>query len=200
VLLVDGLSILETEPQNTLGGFLGDQFDRLNNTVHNLVLDAGVLSLGVLTDENGVDVVVGGLEARDRAARTDVGKEVESPTKSQVERDVTLSDGGLKTYKQQRSGPWVDRTTYGQRTLQGDLVLLDRDDGILGNGGLAVLQNRSDIGGLPLDRSLQTHVSFPIAEPLTEQTTNNTFAAAKICLTLREISGPIPSPSIKVTV
>jgi hypothetical protein len=98
VLLVNGLSILETEPQNTLGGSLGDQLDGLNNTVHNLVLNARVLSLGVLTDENGVDVVVGGLEARDRTAGTDVGEEVESPTESQVERDVTLSDGGLKTY------------------------------------------------------------------------------------------------------
>ena len=42
------------------------------------MLNTRVLSLGVLTDEDSVDVVVRGLEALDGDARTDVGEEVES--------------------------------------------------------------------------------------------------------------------------
>ena len=56
------------------------------------MLDTGVLALGVLADENGVDVVVGGLEALDGDTRPDVGKEVECPSESKVEGNVTLSN------------------------------------------------------------------------------------------------------------
>lgn len=44
--------------------------------------------------------------------------------------------------------------TYSQGTLQGNVVLLDTCDGLVGNGGLAILQNGGDIDGLPLDRGL----------------------------------------------
>lgn len=44
--------------------------------------------------------------------------------------------------------------TYGERTLQGNEVLLHTADSVVGNGGLAILQNGGDINGLPLDRGL----------------------------------------------
>lgn len=90
------LGMLESESQNPLGSLPGDQLDGLNDTVDNDVLDTGVLSLGVLTDEDSVDIIIRSLVTGDRAAGTDVGKKVEGTTKSQVERDVTLSDGGLR--------------------------------------------------------------------------------------------------------
>lgn len=45
------------------------------------MLDTRVLSLSVLTNDDSVDAVVGGLETLDGAARPDVGVEVESATK-----------------------------------------------------------------------------------------------------------------------
>ena len=57
-----------------------------------LMLNTGVLSLGIFTDEHSVDVVVGGLEALDGDTRPDVGKEVECPSESKVEGNVTLSN------------------------------------------------------------------------------------------------------------
>ena len=60
------------------------------------MLNARVLSLGVLTDEDGVDIVVGGLVALDRNTGTDVGKEVEGTAEGQVERDVSLANYGRK--------------------------------------------------------------------------------------------------------
>ena len=94
--LADGLGVLEAEAEDTLGGGTGDELDGLDDAIDDLVLDAGVLALGVLTDEDGVDVVVGGLEAGNGAARTDVGEEVEGTAEGEVERDVALADGGLR--------------------------------------------------------------------------------------------------------
>lgn len=48
----------------------------------------------------------------------------------------------------------VEVGTYSQGTLEGNIVLLDASNGIVGNGGLAVLQNGTDIDGLPLDGGL----------------------------------------------
>ena len=59
------------------------------------MLNARVLSFGVLTDENGVDIVVRGLEAGNRDAGADIGEKVEGPTESEVEGDMSLADGGL---------------------------------------------------------------------------------------------------------
>ena len=46
------------------------------------------------------------------------------------------------------------RSTHSQRTLERNVVLLDAADRIVGNGGLAVLENGGDIDGFPLDWSL----------------------------------------------
>lgn len=56
------------------------------------MLDTRIFSLSVLTDEHGVDVVVGSLEALDGYARSDVGEQVEGTAESQVERNVSLSN------------------------------------------------------------------------------------------------------------
>ena len=56
------------------------------------MFNARVFTLGILTDQNGVDVVVGSLEALDGNARPDVGEEVECPSEGKVEGNVTLSD------------------------------------------------------------------------------------------------------------
>jgi hypothetical protein len=43
---------------------------------------------------------------------------------------------------------------YSKRTLEGDLVFLDIGDGGIGNGSLAVLEDRGNVDGLPGNRSL----------------------------------------------
>jgi len=95
LLLVDGLRVLEGETEDTLGSLLGDELDALHDTVNDDVLNARVFTLGVLTDENSVDVVVGGLVASNGLAGTQVGEQVESTAESQVQRDVTLANGRL---------------------------------------------------------------------------------------------------------
>ena len=57
-----------------------------------LVFDARVLSLRVLTNKDGIDIVIWRLEALDGHARTDVGEQVESSTEGQVKGDVALAD------------------------------------------------------------------------------------------------------------
>lgn len=98
--LVDGgdalaarlLGVVEGVAGNTLRSLVGDKLDRLDDTVDDNVLDTRVLALSVLTDEDSVDVVVGGLEALDRDTGADVGEEVEGATEGEVERDVALAD------------------------------------------------------------------------------------------------------------
>ncbi len=126
--------VLEGVAQDTLGSLTGDKLDALDNAVDNDVLDTGVLSLGVLTDQDGVDVVVGGLEALNAPAGTDVGEEVEGTAECQVERDVALANGC-------REG-----------TLEGNVVPGDALDGLVGDDRLAVgVQAGGDVDSLPLD-------------------------------------------------
>ena len=56
------------------------------------MLDTRILSLSVLPNQDGVDVVIRSLEALDGNARTDVREEVESSAESQVQRNVTLAN------------------------------------------------------------------------------------------------------------
>ena len=171
LVLANLLGVLEGVAQHALGSLAGDELDGLDNAVDDDVLDARVFSLGVLTDENGVDTIVGGLVALDGLARTDVGEEVEGTAESQVERDVTLANGGLERgalawsackdevvrmarVDEKTEGSWSSLRgwTYGERTLEGDVVARDGLDGLVGNDGLAVLvQAGGNIDGLPLD-------------------------------------------------
>jgi hypothetical protein len=47
------------------------------------------------------------------------------------------------------------RLTNSKRTLESDIVLLHAFDGVVRNSGLSVLQDGSDVDGLPLDGGLQ---------------------------------------------
>lgn len=96
LLEANSLGVLEGEAENALTGLASDELDALDDTVDDDVLNARVLALGVLTDENSVDTFVLSLEASDGAARSEVGEEVEGTTESQVERNVSLTDGGLE--------------------------------------------------------------------------------------------------------
>lgn len=96
LVAADLLGVLEGEAQDTLTSLAGDELDALDDTVNNDVLNARVFTLGVLSDQDGVDVVVGGLVASDGSARTQVGKEVEGSSEGKVKGDVTLADGSLK--------------------------------------------------------------------------------------------------------
>jgi hypothetical protein len=88
--------VLEGKAQDSLRGLTGDELDALDDSINNDVLNSRVLALSVLSDQDGVDVVVGGLEAGDGAAGSQVGKEVEGTAECKVERDVALADRGLK--------------------------------------------------------------------------------------------------------
>lgn len=85
LLAANLLGVLEGVAQDTLRSLTGDELDALNHTIDNDVLNARVLALSVLTDQNSVDVVVGSLVAGDGLARTNVGEEVEGTAESQVE-------------------------------------------------------------------------------------------------------------------
>lgn len=96
LLAANGLGVLEGESEDTLAGLAGDELDALDDTIDDDVLNARVLALGVLSDQDGVDVVVGGLVAGDGAAGSQVGKKVEGSAEGQVEGDMALANGGLE--------------------------------------------------------------------------------------------------------
>ena len=77
------------------------------------VLDAGVQVLGVLADDDEVDVLVAGLETLDRARRA----EVRVQAQRLAERDVDAPEA--LAYRR------------GDRPLQGDLVAADRLEDVL---------------------------------------------------------------------
>ena len=134
-------SVLESVTQNALRGLTGDKLDGLDDAIDDNVLDTGVLALGVLTDQDGVDVVVRRLVALHGPAGTDVGEEVEGAAERQIERDVTLADG-------RREG-----------TLEGNVVPVDALNGLVGDDRLAVgVQAGCDVARLPLDRHVRGRV------------------------------------------
>jgi hypothetical protein len=130
------LGIGESITSNTLRSLLGDQLDGLNNTINDFVLDTRVFTLSVFTDKDSIDILVRGLVANNGAARTNIGIEVEGTTQSQVERNVTLTNGG------------------GKRTLQSNSVLTDRLNSAIRDSSLSVLDDGSNIDFLPLNRNL----------------------------------------------
>ena len=90
------------------------------------------------------------------------------------------------------------RRTYSERALERNKVALDTVDSFVRDSGLAILEDRGDIDGFPLDRGLYSHLAR--CPSFVGACWDVTFAAEKMSLTDWEISGPIPSPSIKVTV
>jgi hypothetical protein len=136
LLAANLLGVLEGVAEDALRSLASDELDRLHNTVHDNVLNSGVFTLGVLTDQDNVDIVVWGLVTSNALAGTEVGEEVERSAESQVEGDVALADG------------------CSERTLESDVVALDALNGGVWDRGLAVLEDWGNIDGLPLDRGV----------------------------------------------
>ena len=95
----------------------------IRSTVHikkpagaNLVLNARIFSFRIFTNENGINVVVWCLVPGNRNAWANVGEKVESPSKGQVERNMTLSDC-LTTISIRALGPQMGLTRCSQRTF-----------------------------------------------------------------------------------
>jgi hypothetical protein len=102
----------ECEFGDALRLLAGDDLERLNNAADRLVLEARVLSLGVLTDDAEVDVLVARLVARDVLEEDDGSVDVELLAESDVEGAVTGSlDGSVED------------------TLETELVALERGNG-----------------------------------------------------------------------
>lgn len=128
--------VLECVADHAFASRTSDEFDGLHNAVDDDVLNARVFTLCVFTDEDGIYVVVGSLVADNGAAGTQVGKEVECAAQGEVERDVALANRSR------------------ERALEGDEVTLDGGNGFVGDCSLAILEDRSDINGLPSDGDL----------------------------------------------
>ena len=71
------LGILEGIAEDSLTGVSRDELDALDDAVDNYVLDTGVFTFRIFSDEDRVNVVVWGFVASDRAAGTDVCEEIE---------------------------------------------------------------------------------------------------------------------------
>jgi hypothetical protein len=56
------------------------------------MFNARVLSLGVFAYKDSINIVIRSFEAFDGNARTNIGKQFEGPSKSEVERYMTLAD------------------------------------------------------------------------------------------------------------
>lgn len=85
------------KPGDPLALCPGDDLERLDDAGDGLVLEARVLSFGVLTDDTQVHVLVSGLIPGDVLDQDDRGVNVELLTKSDVERLVCRPvDGGVK--------------------------------------------------------------------------------------------------------
>lgn len=59
------------------------------------MLNAGVFSLSVLSDKDNVNIVVWGFVTSNGSAGTEVSKEVEGSSESQVKGNMALANGGL---------------------------------------------------------------------------------------------------------
>jgi len=88
-------SKVESKLCNPLRVLSGDHFQALNHSRSDLMFQASVLSLSVLSDDNNVHVLVAGGIAWDAFAMCEVGKEPKAFSKGHVERlESSLDDGG----------------------------------------------------------------------------------------------------------
>lgn len=58
--VVDGVGMLKGELEDVFVGFVGDEFDVLDDIIYYNVFNVGVFVFGVFVDQDGVDVIVGG--------------------------------------------------------------------------------------------------------------------------------------------
>mgnify|MGYP006876444500 FL=1 len=136
LLAVVGKGEAESELGDTLGLGAGDDLQGLDNTVDGLVLEAGVLSLGVLTDDAEVDILVASLVAGDVLDQRDGGVDVQLLTQGNVEGLVARA---------------LNRSV--EDTLQTELVALQGSQGLAEKllGVLVTGVNTANIDLLPLN-------------------------------------------------
>ena len=92
----DVFGVLECEPQNALRGGASDEFDTLHNAVYNDMLNTRVFSLGILTDQDGVDVIIRRFVPGNGFTGADIGEKVEGAAEGEVERDMAFADWCLR--------------------------------------------------------------------------------------------------------
>ena len=86
-----GPRVVEGELRDPGRGLLGDDLDRLHHARHHHVLEARVEVLGVLADDDEVDVVVPALHPGQRLDRAHVRVEVEGLAQGHVDRGVAAA-------------------------------------------------------------------------------------------------------------
>ena len=148
-----GDRVLEGVPGDPLRRRAGDDLDALGGVLADHVLDAGVQVLGVLADDDQVDVVVAKVEALHRARRADVGVQVERLAERHVdapepatdrgrdralERDVIAPDR-LEDAVRERCPELLDR-----RLTRHDRLPLEADAGRIEHAGGRLRQLRPD--------------------------------------------------------
>src|SRR5579872_4401989 len=103
----------------------GDDLDRLSHVGMGLKLDARIKVLGVLANDDDIDLFVleWSLQPGEGLGRADVGEEIERLAKGHVGADVAASG---------RGGGW---------SLQGDADAADALDGDLGDGRQALVDS-----------------------------------------------------------
>lgn len=154
LLLVHRASVLEGETEDPLRCLAGNELDALDDTIHHNVLNSGVFTLGVLADEDGVDVLVRSLAPRDGTAWADVGKKVECAAQGKVQGNMAFANGSLYVRLSPRAVDQNVGKTYSKRTLERDVVSPDAVDGLVGDGSLSILQDGSNINRFPFDGHL----------------------------------------------
>ena len=88
------LGMVKRVSGHALACFPSDELDGLDYAINNLMLDTRVFALSVLSNEDGVDIVVGRFVALDGCAGSDIRKEVEGTTEGQVQGYVAFANCG----------------------------------------------------------------------------------------------------------
>lgn len=126
-------SKVKGESGNSLGLSLGDDLDGLNDTGDGGVLQTGVLSLGVLSDQSHVNALKSGLDTGNVLDENQRGEDIELSSQGNVERLVAvLLNGGVED------------------TLDGDLVSVNGSNGLLVTVEM-VLADTGDVDNLPVN-------------------------------------------------
>lgn len=137
----------KSESGNALRLGAGDDLERLNDTGDALVLEAGVLALGVLTDNAQVDVLVAGLVAGHVLDEGDAGVDVELLSHGNVEALVAgAADGGVEDSLEAELVALERRNTLTEGRLSAGTALLNAGDGNLLplDGDIVGLEDRLD--------------------------------------------------------
>ena len=121
----EAAGVVEGEARDPGRGLLGDDLQALDDARHDLVLEAGVEILGVLADDDQIDVLEAARHAGEVAHRAQVGVEVERLAQPDVDAGEALADR-RRHRPLQRHLVRPDRVE--QRHRQRLSVLLEGDD------------------------------------------------------------------------